>query len=463
MLLTAPTGFARGRSGGRSADYVRTEEDQVMKFRRHLGIVFGAVVWLLLTAAPRNALAVPQYARRYHLKCYACHTIPPVLNEQGYMFQRLGHHLPASLDPNSEIERIIDLVRKEPEWRLTNNASMAVSDFNFSAQRSTTQGQAPSSTSAIQVGSWNAYFGGWIPNTQFFYYSEFDIVTNGQTNPNMPNAHIGYVGGNAKSSWYATVGREHLQVTEGTRAAEVYSLLPTSPLIFENQGPTNFVLDQSPVAAEAGYTWASSKYRDIFGVNLKVTNGDHADGSEILTSDSTKNSKDVWLDADWWYAPESGVSFVTYQGQKTQIQNSGLANQFSYYGRIRREGAFANYMIGRDKVDVLGGYLHGNDDWENPATGAPGSYLSNGYFAEIDYYVQRGFALAGRYDRLRQDVTGGVHPTNLEQWQTGVEKAFTSEGNIVGRLAVGNFHGIDPVAFTSSANRTYEADIQFNF
>lgn len=313
------------------------------------------------------------------------------------------------------------------------------------------------------MGAWNAYFGGWIPNTNFFYYSEFDIVSGGKTNPDMPNAHIGYVGGNAKSSWYGIVGREHLQVTEGTRAAQVYSLLPDSPLIFENTGPTNFVLDQSPVGAEVGYTWASSKYRDILGVNMKVTNGDHADGSEILTNDSSKNAKDVWADADWWDAPESGVSFVTYQGQKNQIQNSGLPNQFEYEARIRREGAFANYMIGRDKVDVLGGYLHGNDDWQDPATGTPGSYVSNGYFAEVDYYVQRGFALAGRYDRLRQDVTGGVLPTNMEQWQVGAEKAFTATGNIVGRVSAGNSHGIDPAAFTSSATRTYEADIQFNF
>ena len=86
-----------------------------MTFRRYIGISFGAAVWLLLTAAPRGALAVPQFARRYHVTCYACHTIPPVLNEQGYMFKRLGHHLPPSLDPNGNIERILDLVRKEPD------------------------------------------------------------------------------------------------------------------------------------------------------------------------------------------------------------------------------------------------------------------------------------------------------------------------------------------------------------
>lgn len=421
-----------------------------------------AAASLLVVFGPRQASAVPQYARRYKLTCYACHTIPPVLNEQGYMFKRLGHHLPPSLEVPERVQRILDLVKKEPEWSLTNNASLAVSDFNYSSQRTTQQGQGSSSTSAIQVGAWNAYFGGWVPDTNFFYYAELDIVTGGQTNPNMPNAHIGYVGGTAKSSWYGIVGREHLQVSEGTRAAQVYSLLPNSPLVFENMGPTNFIFDQSPVNAEVGYTWTSSKYKDILGINMKVTNGDHADGSEILSS-SSKNGKDIWMDADWWYAPESGVSFVAYDGRKNQIQNSGAANQFAYYPHIRREGAFANYMIGRDKVDLLGGYLHGNDDWQNPATQAPGTYLTNGGYGEADYYLWRGFALVGRYDRLRQDVTGGLHPTNLEQWQVGSEKAFTPMGNIVGRIAAGNSHGIDPVAFTGSATRTFEADIQFNF
>ena len=46
---------------------------------------------------PRPTPAVPMFARRYNLKCYACHTIPPVLNENGYMFKRLGYHLPPAL------------------------------------------------------------------------------------------------------------------------------------------------------------------------------------------------------------------------------------------------------------------------------------------------------------------------------------------------------------------------------
>ena len=62
-----------------------------------------------------------------------------------------------------------DLVKKEPEWSLTNNASLAVADFSFSAERSASGGAGPSTAQAFQIGTWNAYVAGWIPDTNFFY------------------------------------------------------------------------------------------------------------------------------------------------------------------------------------------------------------------------------------------------------------------------------------------------------
>jgi hypothetical protein len=118
-----------------------------------------------------------------------------------------------------------------------------LTDFSYSAERTTQEGQTSSSTSAFQVGSWNAYFAGWIPDTNFFYHAEMDIVAGGSTNVDLSNACLGYGGGTAKNSWYVVGGREHLQVAQGTRAAQVYSLLLSPPLLFENASPTNFVVD----------------------------------------------------------------------------------------------------------------------------------------------------------------------------------------------------------------------------
>ena len=51
-----------------------------------------ALVFLLF--APERSQAVPAFARKYGVKCYTCHILPPALNKTGYMFKRLGYRMP---------------------------------------------------------------------------------------------------------------------------------------------------------------------------------------------------------------------------------------------------------------------------------------------------------------------------------------------------------------------------------
>jgi hypothetical protein len=431
--------------------------------RKHTDILLiAAFAFICVIIFPGKSAALPQFARRYNLKCSACHTIVPVLNEQGELFQRLGYHLPPALQPSHQVSKLSELIQGA-DWSLTNNASLAVTDFSYSAERTTQEGQTPSSTSAFQVGSWNAYFAGWIPDTNFFYHAEMDIVAGGSTNVDLSNACIGYGGGTAKNSWYVVGGREHLQVAQGTRAAQIYSLLLSPPLLFENASPTNFVVDQSPVGVSAGYTWISDSYKRVFAASAKITNGDNADGSEILTS-SNRNSKDAWVDLDFWYAPESGITFIDYYGKKDQNNTDALGNAFTFHPVIRRQGIFANYMY-KNTVDLTGGYLRSHDGWLS-AVGAPaGTFVGNDYFVGLDYYIRQGFAVSGRFDRLNQQITGigGVGKQNTHDWTIGVNKTFTQSGNIIGRIAYSNLSGRDPVAAVKSTDRLVQADISFNF
>lgn len=428
-------------------------------------LLVGFGLFLLL---PKQSKAVPQFARRYNVKCSACHTIAPVLNEQGYMFKRLGYHLPPALEKGKVTPSISDLVKKEPEWRLTNNIAPAVTDFSYSAERTTQVGTSPVSTSAFQVGSWNMYMGGWIPDTNFWYYGEFDIVTGGSTNPSLSNAYFGYSGGNARSSWYAAGGAEHLQVGEGTRAAQIYSLLPGSPLLFENFSPTTFKVDQSPVGIDLGYTWASTSYKRVFAATMKVTNGDNADGSEIL-GPSNRNSKDVWADIDFWYAPESGVTFLNYYGKKDNLQTDLLNNQFTFHPVIRRQGVFGNYkFLSTNKlfsaVDFLGGWLHSHDGWVAPDLSSA-NFIGNDFYGAIDFYIVQGFSVSGRYDLLYQRITGssGVGLQSNHDWTIGGSKTLTPSGNIIGRIAYSYRSGSDPVAAVKTTDKLVQADIAFNF
>jgi hypothetical protein len=406
--------------------------------------------------------AVPQFARRYNVKCSACHTIVPVLNEQGWMFKRLGFHLPPPLEEGKVAPSISDLVEKEPQWTLTNNVAPAVTDFSYSAERTTQEGASPVSTSAFQVAFWNMYMGGWLPDTNFYYFAEFDIVTGGATNPDLANAFFGYSGGNAHSSWFIDGGRAHLQVGNGTRAAQVYSLLPNSALLFENPSPTNFVIDQAPVGIDAGYTLASSSYKRVFAATAKVVNGDNADGSEIL-GPSTRNSKDVWTDIDFWYAPESGVTFINYYGKKDNLQTDLSNNQFTFHPVIRRQGVFGNYKL-LSKVDFLGGWLHSHDGWVAPDL-SPANFIGNDYYVAADYYIYQGLAVSGRFDRLNQKITGltGVGPQNTHDWTIGANKTLTPSGNIIARIAYSSLSGRDPVAAVKSTDKLFQTDISFNF
>ena len=435
------------------------KEPVVISKNRHISLLLAVGFVLLLF--PNRSEALPQFSRRYNVKCSACHTIVPVLNEQGLLFQRLGYHLPPALSKGEVSPRLAEILDRS-KWDITNNASFAVTDFSYSAERTTQDGQTPASTSAFQVGSWNAYFAGWVPDTAFFYHAEFDIVSGGATSPDLSNACFGYGGGTARNSWYVVGGREHLQVAQGTRAAQIYSLLPNSPLLFETASPTNFIFDQSPVGISAGYTHISDKYKQVFAASAKVTNGDNADGSEIL-GPSARNSKSFWADIDYWYAPESGVTFVDYYGKKDNLQTDLTGNSFTFQPVIRRQGVFGNYKL-LSKVDFLGGWMHSRDGWVAP-DGSSASFLGNDSYAAIDYYIVPGLAISGRYDLLHQKITGdsGVGLQSNHDWTIGGSKTLTPSGNIIGRIAYGYQSGRDPVAAVKGTDRLFQTDIAFNF
>jgi hypothetical protein len=249
----------------------------------------------------------------------------------------------------------------------------------------------------------------------------------------------------------------HLQEGEGTRAAMFYNLFPEPALVLKNTNPLNFSLDQHPVGINAGYTWASNYFKQVFAVSAKVTNGLNADGSAILFN-STKNSKDFWLNADYWFGPDGGVTFMTYYGRKDQVQNPGASDEFTFHPAIRRNGVFGNYLF-FDKLDVLGGYVRSRDDWKDVANGKITNFTSNGFRGEVDYYLRRGFALMGRYDRLNQSIAGGP-AVHTGVWSAGGEKALTSLGNVVVRATYKQERDTDPVSGSATTDKLFKVDLR---
>jgi hypothetical protein len=211
------------------------------------------------------------------------------------------------------------------------------------------------------------------------------------------------------------------------------------------------------VGINVGYTWASNYFKQVFAISGKVTNGLNADGSEILFN-STKNSKDYWLDADYWFGPDGGVTFMTYRGTKDQVQNAGAPDEFTFRPTIRRYGVFGNYLF-FDKLDVLGGYLRDDDDWQDELGNPLTHFISNGFRAEVDYYIQRGFAVMARYDRMKQTIANG--PANYtDAWNFGGERALTQLGNVVLRATYGKERDQDPTSGLVTTDKLFKIDLR---
>ncbi|HYW43325.1 MAG TPA: hypothetical protein VE959_10750 [Bryobacteraceae bacterium] len=403
--------------------------------------------------APQPAQAIPAFARKYGLKCYSCHTIPPALNKTGYMFKRLGYRLPPDEMDGTKPAPKISALDKDIKFSITNSLAL-IAQGSFSVDK-TNDGINPTSSSSFNLDEAALFGAGSVPDSGFSYFTHFELSQGGSSF--LEQAVMGYTAGRANSSFFVKAGQMHMQEGEGTRAAMFYNLFSEPAPVLTNTSPVNFTLDQHPVGVNVGYTWASNYFKQVFAVSAKVTNGLNADGSEILFN-STKNSKDYWFDADYWFGPDGGVTFMTYHGTKDQVQNQGAPDEFTYRPTIRRYGVFGNYLF-FDKLDVLGGYLRSDDDWQDEPGANVTHFISNGYRGELDYYIQRGFAVMARYDRMKQTIGGGT-ANHTDAWSLGSEKALTELGNVVLRAAYSHERDQDPVSGSVVTDKLFKIDVR---
>src|ERR1700737_1846606 len=125
-----------------------------MKFRFPL---FRAVLWVFVVALllPVPTRAIPAFARKYGVKCYQCHTVPPALNKNGYMFKRLGYRMPPDeMDGTKAAPKITEL-DKNTKFSLAISCALllqgsATEDKNI-ADTGTTPAQATSTTSSFNL------------------------------------------------------------------------------------------------------------------------------------------------------------------------------------------------------------------------------------------------------------------------------------------------------------------------
>jgi hypothetical protein len=431
------------------------------------------LVFCFALIMPLQGHAIPAFARKYGVKCYTCHTIPPALNKNGYMFKRLGYRMPPDeMDGTKPAPKITEL-DKDIKFNLTNAIAIVLqgsfTDEKTVADAGNTTSASPSSScntgvdatqqsascSSFNLDEAALFSAGAIPDTGFSYFVHYELYQGGD---NFLEQGFGvYTGGRANSSYFIKAGEMHMQEGEGTRAAMFYNLFPDPAYTLTNIDPINFTLDQHPVGVDVGYTWASPYYKRVFAASFKITNGLNADGSEILGS-STKNSKDVWADADYWFGPDGGVTVMMYRGSKDQVQTAGDGSQFTYRPTLWRSGGFGNYLF-FDKLDLLGGYIRSQDQWQWVQNGPLTNYIANTYRGEADYYLKTGTAFMVRIDRSTQSIA--PQPVmHTRVWAVGGEHALTELGNVVARATYQQEHDGDPLALVGTTDKLFRFDVR---
>jgi hypothetical protein len=423
--------------------------------------------------APQLGHAIPAFARKYGVKCYTCHTVPPALNKNGYMFKRLGYRMPPDEMDGTKPAPKINELDKDIKFSITNSlalilqasvtAEKTVADAGnpTNVSPSTSCGSATNSSSnctSFNMDEAALFVAGAIPETGFSYFGHYELYQGGTNN--LEQGFGVYTRGRANSSYFIKGGMIHMQEGEGTRAAMFYNLFSDPAYTLTNIDPINFTLDQHPVGVDVGYTWASNYFKNVFAVSAKVTNGLNADGSEILEA-SQKSSKDVWADADYWFGPDGGVTAMMYRGTKDQNQTSidGNNTPFTYRPTFYRTGAFGNYLF-FDKLDLLGGFIHSNDDYKWNPGGPMTNYVANTYRGEADYYIKTGTVIMARLDRGTSSIA--PQPTmHTRAWGIGAEHALTQLGNIVVRAAYTQEHDGDPVALVGTTDKLFKLDFRF--
>ena len=424
------------------------------------GVKAVLLVLGLILLMPQPGHSIPAFARKYGVKCYTCHTIPPALNKNGYMFKRLGYRMPPDEMDGTKAAPKISALDKDIKFSLTNSFAVlfqaSVTDDKNVAETGDVPPTTSSTTSSFNLDEAAFFVAGAVPETGFSYFGHYEMYQDG--NNNLEQGFGVWTGGKANSSYFVKAGEMHMQEGEGTRAAMFYNLFPDPAFTLTNTDPINFSLDQHPVGVDFGYTHASNYFKNIFSVSAKVTNGLDADGNAILNA-STKNSKDVWADADYWFGPDGGVTVMMYRGSKDQIQNAGNPDQFTYRPTFYRTGVFGNYLF-FDKLDLLGGYIHSHDDWQWTQGAKMQAYSANTYRGEADYYLKTGTVIMARIDRGTSSIS--PQPTmHTRAWSVGAEHALTQVGNIVARVSYNQEHDGDPLALLGTTDNLFKLDFRF--
>jgi len=376
------------------------------KIRIGVSLIWALGSLLLFTATDSNAM--PNFARKYGLQCSTCHTQVPKLNRLGFSFRVAGYRMPEEIGQEVDKPNMGDLFAARIQMQEKTTSGTKASGAPV---QSTDQMTFYEATLYPLTGSWGSNFGSLV-ELSMASGEGFEIE----------NAYVRGVSGDATNGWWSgKIGVMHPQ--EGFGAAD-RPIGNNRPLIQKSTATGNpfYLWNIDEMAAEVGYYWPKT------GTNLsaRLSNGviwmpdgnqavaDPAQGG-ALTKDQNApgaNQKNWQIVLNQYVNDDSGFSLYYYKGiipfgDTAYVDGTGAPQTYTA-NNFTRLAVYANWYVMPNKLNLLAGWLAGNDTLDDPSlTGymrdgktVKGTDVgkSAGYYVEADYHVDSKLAMGVRHD-----------------------------------------------------------------
>ena len=155
------------------------------------GVKAVLLVLGLILLMPQPGHAIPAFARKFGVKCYTCHTIPPALNKNGYMFKRLGYRMPPDemdgTKPAPKVYRAGQGHQVQPDQLLRSHLAGQRYRRQDTSQKPDSIAVSHGSEHQSPCSSFNLdeaalFVAGAVPETGFSYFGHYEMYQDGKNN-----------------------------------------------------------------------------------------------------------------------------------------------------------------------------------------------------------------------------------------------------------------------------------------
>lgn len=354
------------------------------------------LVALAAATAPRDAHAIPAWARKYNMNCSGCHSpAVPRLNAKGFEFKWAGYRMRDEIGESQEVKQLSEYLA-------------ARFRFRYVWDRTVTE---PSSRNAFSLSDATLFAGGpfgkWYGGFLEFEHAadEVELVNN-----------VYGVWGRERTFAGARVGQMHWLVRGAVagfdRPTGITTPTPISGALTAGGTPFRFSTDE--LGAEAFWVLARNR------LSVELLNGISPEGKG--DESGTPSTKDVAAIDQFIYDDAgSGVAAVAYFGSV-----AGLDTAIGRTARFTRLGVTANKIVAR--FEAMGGYIWAKDrDLPVGTVFSRSSVTGTGWWGYAGYTLPSELTLFGRYEFVdtNRDASGfgnerimfgGVLPVNLPEY-----------------------------------------------